>query len=327
MALPWLADAAVRAGASALGRWPAAESLAGRADHGGADTDWREWLLEGVSSDPDLLRRFPAGPCVRAAWTGERTGGRWACAAPVHLRTALDHLRLAAPAPLPLGPGEAAVLAADINARCADRGFRLHAAGDRGWLCECPPDLECTGPDPAAVVDGNLRDLLPAGRDARRVLAWVNEVQMLLHEHPANAQRSARGLPSVNSIWPWGFGAVEAAEAAEVRPLDALLTDDDWLAGLWSLHGARSASPDGLAAALQGDWPMIRLSVAAPLASGPAQAVAGLESALFAVVRAALASGALHEVRFHVGTMTWTLDRRSGRRCWRRPRPLAEVLA
>ena len=38
----------------------------------------------------------------------------------------------------------------------------------------------------------------------------LNEVQVLLHQHPLNAARQTRGLPPVNSVWFWGAGRLPA---------------------------------------------------------------------------------------------------------------------
>jgi hypothetical protein len=196
-------------------RLPAAEWLIGRGKRAPRPcSSWREWLLDDADLGPDLLKRFPAGPCVSAAWTGERARGTWACAAPVHLATAIDHLQLAAPAPLPLAAEESSEFVTSLNAHLDGSGFRLHALPGRGWLCECPPGLACTGVEPAAAVGRNLRELLPAGRDAPRVRALVNELQMLLHEHPVNERRALLGAPAMNSLWLWGFrAAVEPSPA------------------------------------------------------------------------------------------------------------------
>ena len=91
----------------------------------------------------------------------------------------------------------------------------------------------------------NLRDLMPAGRDGARVRSLVNEIQMLLHEHPVNAARLARRQPVINSVWLWGIGSLEKVFPARLPPL---YTDDAWLAGLWRLHGAAARSLDEFAA-------------------------------------------------------------------------------
>ncbi len=219
---------------SAPARLPAAEWLVARAQRGSTDRPWREWLLADAPAHAGLLERLPAGPCLVAAWTGRPPVGRWACAAPVHLLTALDHLRLAAPVPLPLEPDESAALVADLNSRLAHRGFVLEEIAGRGWLCRCPDDLDCHSVEPAQAIGGNLRELMPTGRDSARVRAWVNEAQMVLHEHPVNLRRFERGSAAVNSVWLWGFGA---AGVAERPPEGVLLTDDDWLTGLARLLG------------------------------------------------------------------------------------------
>ena len=331
IALPWLARTRLLDDARAAVRLPATEWLIARGRRQVEPRDglhgWRDWLVEGTSLGSGLLRRFPAGPCVRAAWSGERPAGTWACAAPVHLVAALDHLRLASPAPLPLGAEESRELVADLNQRLAGSGFTLHADG-RGWLCRCPDQLDCRAPPPDQAIGGNLRQLMPTGRDAARVIAWVNELQMVLHEHPLNARRESRGLPPVNSVWLWGFGAAGPVQgtAAEV-----LVTDDDWLAGLWRLHGADAADPSALVAVLAGEAATVRVGIAAapgtgPVAQDPAAGLEALERQVSVPLRRALQSGALTEVSMLAGPAVWQLGPGARWRFWRRPRPLPELL-
>lgn len=326
VALPWL-GAAVAEGSAASVRLPAAEWLLVRAAQATSDRPWREWLLEdsmgGAVSGASPLDEFPAGPCVRAAWTGERPAGTWAAAAPVHLVTALDHLLLAPPVPLPLEPGESADLATDLNAQLAHRGFVLEDVAGRGWLCRCPDDLDCDAVEPALAVGGNLRELMPSGRDASRVRAWVNEAQMVLHEHAVNVRRSARGLPAVNSVWLWGFGAAGDSRPA---PMGALLTDDDWLTGFWRLIGRQPTAPDGLAGALAGEAPVIRFGLVDPGVADVASTLSWLERQVFVPVRTALESGALGEVVLLLGAASYALGRGVRRQFWRRSRPLVELL-
>ena len=46
------------------------------------------------------------------------------------------------------------------------------------------------------------------GRDGLR---WINRIQMCLNPHPVNQAREAQGLPTINSLWPWGLGELTAA--------------------------------------------------------------------------------------------------------------------
>ena len=327
IALPWLTRARLADHAAVAGRLPATEWLLARARGGHAPRDdgrhWRDWLLEGSSLGPDLLRRFPAGPCALAASTGEHPAGRWACAAPVHLVAALDHLRLASPVPLPLEAEEARELLADLNQRLAGRGFTLHE-GRRSWLCRCPDDLDCRAPAPEDAVGGNLRELMPVGPDAARLIAWVNELQMALHEHPVNARRESRGVPPVNSVWLWGFGE---AGPAQGTPSEVLATDDDWLDGLWRLHGALAAEPSALASVVAGDAPMVRIALAAaPAAPEVPAALRALERQVSLPLREALRSGSVAEASILAGPVVWQLHSGARWRFWRRERPLAELL-
>lgn len=306
-------------------RLPAAEWLVARGDRTPEPlASWRQWLLDAVGLGENLLERFPAGPCAYAAWTGGPARTTWACVAPVHLLTAIDHLQLAEPVPLPLEAEESAALLASLDAHLAGTGFRLHSFPGRGWLCECPADLVCTAVEPTVAIGRNLRELLPGGRDAARVRALVNELQMLLHEHPVNERRALRGAPAVNSLWLWGFGAAVEPRA---QAQGALLTDDAWLAGLWRLHGGEVGSPDELGAHLRRRTTVLRVALAP--ASGdecPRNQLAVVDQSLLAPARGALIDGSVQRLSLHTGRTAFEVPRHARWRLWRRPRPLGEAL-
>jgi hypothetical protein len=125
---------------------------------------------------------------------------------PVHLHAGLDHLVLEPPAHLGLSDEHAKAL--------------FIAAAD--WLAPEPIGLrflspclwEVTEPHPERTGFGQLRgassarasgrniDLwLPRGPSARAWRRLMNEVQMLWHTHPINAEREAAGLKPVNALW------------------------------------------------------------------------------------------------------------------------------
>lgn len=326
IALPGVADASRRCAAQgASPRLPQAEWLLARGRRRQPTAPgWREWLLAGAGLGPDLLERFPAGPCTRAARTGQWPTARLARAEPVHLLTGLDHLQLAEPVPVPLDATESDAVLATLNGHLEGSGFVLHADGGPGWLCECPPDLQFTAVEPSSAVGLNLRGLLPDGRDARRVRGLVNELQMLLHEHPVNERRAASGRPLVNSVWLWGAGSAgEVLGAAR----GVLFTDDEWLAGLWRLHGGRLRPVSDFAASLADEEGAVLAAIAPTVTGGgAAEELQRIEQTVLAPARAALAAARVQHIALYLGGAELDIPAAARWEFWRRARPLAEVL-
>ena len=102
--------------------------------------------------------------------------------------------------------GLSAAEAADLAASLAALGMELYTPVPTRWYLRlpAPPDLITTPLD--RVAGEYLSAHLPQGRDAGRLMARVNEAQMLLHDHPANQDRERRGLAAVNGLWLWGGG-------------------------------------------------------------------------------------------------------------------------
>jgi hypothetical protein len=82
----------------------------------------------------------------------------------------------------------------------------LHAPVPQRWYLTLNdvPDLAMVAP--AQLAGRDIIDGLPQGKAGAKWHAFLNEVQMLFHEHPVNLAREQRGEPAVNSIWPWGGG-------------------------------------------------------------------------------------------------------------------------
>lgn len=93
----------------------------------------------------------------------------------------------------------------------ASGGFELRAFAPGCWLLAHPAldGLACASLD--RVVGRNVDLWLGAGPGLRRVRRLQNEVQMLLHRHPVNEAREARGELPVNSFWLDGCGRLPAS--------------------------------------------------------------------------------------------------------------------
>jgi hypothetical protein len=153
------------------------------------------------------------------------------------------------------------------------------------------------------------------------VRSLVNELQMLLHEHPVNEGRAARGLPPVNSVWLWGIGA---ARDPLVRVRGELLSDDAWLAGLWRRHQGRVRPASALAEALDEEGSDLRVvTLAAMDGRGAGDVLRALEAAVFAPLRAALVESRVSSVGLHTGRGVLELTPTARWAFWRRSQPLA----
>lgn len=60
------------------------------------------------------------------------------------------------------------------------------------------------------VLQQNIQRQMPTGADAQRLRSIMNQLQMLLHDHPINQQRVQQGLPEVNSLWFSGASTVQS---------------------------------------------------------------------------------------------------------------------
>jgi hypothetical protein len=284
--------------------------------------DWRAWLMSRFGPGTELLQRAPAGPAVQALASGGPVDGCWACAEPVHLITGLDHLRLA-PLPVPpLSTAEAVEIAATMNAALQESGYSLRPSNAGPWTLACPADIECDTVEPARAEGRDVRDSLPAGRDGGRVRWLMNELQMLLHDHPVNASRIGRALVPVNSFWLWGFG--RAGALAPMR-LPTLCTDDAWLRGLWRLHASEACPLAAAGRAIETEQPL--LVAAADPVSDPGSELERSESLLAAPLAAAFRRGAIGSATIRLGDASYVLSRTDRLAMWRRRRGWTELLA
>lgn len=130
----------------------------------------------------------------------------WAIVTPCHWAMGREHATLSDPQALQLSPEESQALMAAMQPYFLEDGIHLHYAEAQRWLAAGEP----LRGQPTASLDRVLgRDVdrwLPSAASAKTLRRLQNEMQMLMYTHPVNEQRSARGLPPVNSIWFSGTG-------------------------------------------------------------------------------------------------------------------------
>ncbi len=150
---------------------------------------------------------WPLAPITLAADGGEAGDAYWLRADPVHLRVMRDRIVLAGSDVLSLSREEADALADTIGRHFGADLSPLPLHPQR-WYLRFPEAPRLTTTPLSVAVGCDIDPLLPQGPDAMRFRSELNELQMLLHVHPVNQAREARGELPVNSLWLWGGGGL-----------------------------------------------------------------------------------------------------------------------
>jgi hypothetical protein len=311
-------------------RHPALELLLARGrSSSGESMSLEAWLQQAFGLEDAPL---PAGALTLAGAGGEPGEACWARADPVHLRLMRDRLVVVPPDAFRLSRAEAEGLAAALNRHFAER-LVLEVVQPERWCARLEPGFafDAAPPLEAAGRDADLA-LRSAGEGGKRWGTLLNEVQMLLHEHPVNEAREARGEPPVNSLWLWGAGPAPRVALARWQAVSAA---DPVALGLARLSGVRHVALPAAAQALlervagEGRLLVVLDALRAPLALGEGalyrECLERLERDWFAPLLAALRSGRIGMVTVHVpdrlGASFETI-RGDLRRFWRRPKAL-----
>jgi hypothetical protein len=308
------------------------ETLIARARRG---TDaWHsieQWLLEIFSVERQ--QDWPSAPFALLGDGGNPGEAFWMHAEPINLRPDRDRVLLADSSLLDVSLEEAEALALSVNGHFAAELHLLPVRANRWYARLSSPPAQPTVPLSAVLGQ--------AVRPGSASIGWhalMNEIQMLLHEHPVNEAREARGAPAINGIWLWGGGRLVEAKAP---PLRTVLSDYPLALGLASKAGVRASyPPEDVGRWLDGGEPDgVQLAVLVRL-TDPARhrevkrwagEVQSLERRWFAPLFEALQHGRIGMVSMHLGSEAQVLNtettRSDLRHFWRLRRPLAHYCA
>jgi hypothetical protein len=167
---------------------------------------------------------LPAAAITREYLVGDAADACWLSADPAWVQPDMTGARLLACGQLQLDMDEAQALAEPLQPVFADAGMALLVSTPDRWHVQLPPGLALPRFDaPEQAMGEDLSQHLPAGAEGRPWRILLNEVQVLLHQHPLNARRRARGLAPVNSLWLWGGGRLPDSIRSA---LDGAISDD-----------------------------------------------------------------------------------------------------
>lgn len=328
-----------KSAAAALGdlRLPALEMLLARGRRTASESQTLEaWLMEAFDGEPGA--EIPAGALTAAGLGGDAADSVWMRADPAHLRLNRDQLILVPAAAFGLKTAEAEALATILNSHFTGQ-LAFHPLTADRW-CVRLDSLDAEGlrtKTPAEVAGRDINLHLPTGQ---RSIHWhqvLNEIQMVLHEHPVNEAREARGEPAVNSVWLWGAGRLPSDLSASFQSVTA---DDPLVLGLAQAAGLRHRVLPSDANAwldrLPGEGRQLAVldALVLPLALSDIDAwrarTAELETRWFAPLLAALRAGRVGMVTVLVPDgkelRAFESTRNDLRHFWRRPKPLATFL-
>jgi hypothetical protein len=304
--------------AAGTSRFAALELLLARGRRNAGEAKALErWVQEAFELGEGV---YPAGALTLAAQGADPGEVSWARADPVHLRVMDDRLIVVPAETFALRAEESRALCEALNAHFA--GMEFGVAQPRRWYVKLGQIDESR---PALDAAGTALEL------PKQTAPLLTEIQMVLHSHPVNEAREARGEPPVNSLWLWGAGRAPRARA----PWQSVAADDPAVLGAARLANARQRALPRSA----GEW-LERLpedghhlavldALRAPLALAAdtvQKEMEALERDWFAPLLAALRSGRIGMVTLNVPDAAEALSfetiRGDLRRFWRRPRAI-----
>jgi len=302
--------------------WPNLARLAGRGVAARRAIDARADSLHTALLDALNLRnvaeRYPSAAVMRTGSTNERAEGFWLRVQPMHFIAGLDRITTV----VLRGAGrmtaaERSALAPVFAGHLQSTGLELHAVADE-WLLRSAAPLRLETVTPEFAAANPRSEILPRGADAGAIRRLMTEMQMLLHEHPVNQQRQARGAPVINAVWIHGEGML-----GDVPPvsLPQGCGEDLYLRGIYRLHdqtaGAKPADAKALLAQLHG--PTVAVIDAPDLDV--------LEARWLAPLARALLTGVITKLTVMFDEWQVSAGRTDLFKVWRRERPPLEWAA
>jgi len=189
-----------------------------------------------------LPRTWPVAAATRQRDVGDAAGATWLRADPAYVRPDINGARLLAHGPaLALEAADVDAFLPALRPLFGDAGVPIDAPDPSRWYLRLPAGAKWPAFVPPEMALGDdVFDHLPGtsadeAAEGRRWRALLSEAQVLLHNHPRNAERLARGLAPVNSVWFWGAGVLPGSVQTGYA---SVATDDDGLHAMALLAGA-----------------------------------------------------------------------------------------
>jgi hypothetical protein len=195
------------------------------------------------------IEPLPAGALTRSMEDPPIREGFWLRADPAYVMVDIAAVRMMACGDLMVSDAERSAFASDLAALFEAEGIEFQAPSPARWYLRLDDQEALPRFHPAELALGaDMEDCLPQGDQQSRWRRLLNEAQVALHQHPVNAERTARGVLPVNSLWFWGAGRLPANVPARFR---RVASDEPTLVALAEIAGidrcaAEAATPGDL---------------------------------------------------------------------------------
>ena len=250
----------------------------------------------------------------------QQAAGYWFIVHPVHFVLQRDYFMLGDA--VRLNADELNLLAGALNQHFAQDALRFlpNKAGDFLYL-HVNDDVDVSTYSLSEAMGRDVGKHMPQGTHSMKFQAFLNEVQMLLHDHPINKALEERGLLAVNSLWLSGGGSFKEINQQAQKPAFQLFANDALSDGLakWTGVPCQKSATDYASFICEGDAVLV---------------VAGnrdLERDWFAPLLQSLKKKQLNAVRCHfdVHGMTFTLHLkpRDIWKFWRKASPITSYFS
>lgn len=283
-----------------------------------------EMPLEAVMAEQFGLTAQPDYPLAAIAANADglnASEGCWMRADPVHFQLQRDSFSLSEPVPLQLQPAHAKSLISDLNQHFNADGMYFMLGDSGAWYLRMDTTPEIQTSLPSVVMDRNIYQFMPVGADASKWRAHLNEIQMLLYEHPVNHARESMQQAPVNSVWFSGRGRLPV-QTKRVNSGSMLVAANPLYQGLADFAGVKTLPPDmTFTELLAQNTQELRVAIK------PEQAV---DDAMFKRLYDALSSRKISHLMLNLGcyekTLVLNLKPSDRFKFWRKRRPVVEAI-
>lgn len=274
------------------------------------------------------LENQAVAPVALQADGGHPGSAYWLQSVPVHLVSGNDRFVLR---PVTSSMEEAAQLCASLNDHFAPDGLYFVVPHPQRWYLRLESAPAITTFSLAQATGRDMREHLPRGTDALHWHKLLNEIQMLLFQHPVNREREKRDEPVINSVYLWGGGY---APQTLLRPFDQVYTDNPLTAAFAKAAGINCASfpEDAMQCFADGEgntlivWDGLHRTVLQDDLGAWRDALQQLEQNCISPLLQSMRDKRIGKITLDViqeqGPGRFTLKRARLRRFWHFPRPL-----